>query len=102
MNAAEIERQRQKKEGIEKELAVLMEKRVQILEKLKETYWYRKAEGHQPVSGVDLEKEREAILSEIAGLGEVNLRAEKEYMELKERATFLERQMEDLKVQWSH
>lgn len=96
-NADEIERQRVRREGIEKELAVLIEKRGQILERLRETYGIEDIEGHQPISGVDLEKERETILSEIAGLGEVNLRAEKEYMELKERATFLERQMEDLR-----
>src|SRR5208337_5231106 len=51
-------------------------------------------EAHAPV--IKDEAERESILEELAAIGVVNFRAEKECAELKERHEFLEKQQADL------
>ena len=91
----EIERIRAKKEGLEKEGLILQEKKDAIREKLKSDYGIEDVEG-QPVPKVKDEGERERILQELAAMGEVNFRAEKEREELKERLDFLETQKMDL------
>ncbi|MCX8022320.1 MAG: AAA family ATPase [Syntrophorhabdaceae bacterium] len=93
----EVEKIRAKREGIETEMAVMGEKLETITERLATTYGITNPDGVALDKGVDLEKEREDILKAIGELGDVNFRAEKEYEELKERASFLERQKEDLK-----
>ncbi|HOJ42507.1 MAG TPA: AAA family ATPase [Syntrophorhabdaceae bacterium] len=93
----EIERIRYRKESAEKDIAVLMEKknvieeRLSVLCNLEDIYSITIA----PIS--ELEAERERIEEEIKALGEVNFRAEKEYLETKERIEFLETQKKDLK-----
>jgi len=91
----EIERIRVKKEGLEKEELILQEKKDAIREKLKEDYGIEDVEG-QPVPKVKDDGERERILQELAAMGDVNFRAEKEREELKERLDFLETQKTDL------
>ncbi|HEY3276890.1 MAG TPA: AAA family ATPase [Syntrophorhabdaceae bacterium] len=93
----EIARIRSRKEGIEKEILVLTEKRLVIEERLKEIYHIEDAATLAIPTGEDFENEREKLAGEIEAIGEVNFRAEKEYLELKERALFLAQQMEDLK-----
>ncbi|MGD0657455.1 MAG: AAA family ATPase [Syntrophorhabdales bacterium] len=91
----EIERIRAKKEALEKEGLILQEKMDAIREKLKNDYGIEDVEG-QPAVKVKDEGERERILQELAAMGEVNFRAEKEREELKERLDFLETQKSDL------
>jgi chromosome segregation protein len=91
----EIERIRARKEALEKEGLILQEKMDAIREKLKCDYGIQDVEG-QPAVKVKDESERERILQELAAMGEVNFRAEKEREELKERLDFLETQKSDL------
>ena len=49
-----------------------------------------------PVVDVPDEGMREQVLGELAAIGEVNFRAEKERVELKERLEFLDKQKSDL------
>lgn len=94
--SGEIEKTRSKREGLEKELAVLDEKKSVIHERLYTVYGIERPETVK-VSGIAaLEAEREKIVHEISQLGEVNFRAEKEYEELSQRLSFLEEQREDL------
>jgi chromosome segregation protein len=91
----EIEKTRQKKEGVEKEKLILGEKKEAIRERLRNDYG---VEGLEEVS-IDQapdEAARERLLHELAAVGEVNFRAEKERAELKERFEFLGTQKEDL------
>ncbi len=93
----DMEKIKNRKETSEKEMVVLMEKKDTIYERLKTVYGIEDPEPIALQSNKNLETERENIVQEIAGIGEVNFRAEKEYLELKERAVFLEKQKEDLK-----
>ena len=56
--------------------------------------WKQPEEAPAPV--IKDETERESILEELAAIGDVNFRAEKECAELKERHEFLEKQQADL------
>ncbi len=91
----EIERIRARKEALEKEGLILQEKKDAIREKLRGDYGIEDVEG-QPAAKVKDEGERERILQELAAMGDVNFRAEKEREELKERLDFLETQKSDL------
>jgi len=93
----EMERTRNRKESGEKELAILSEKRDAIMERLASAYGIDAPESVPVPHGENFEDEREKIAAEISGLGEVNFRAEMEYLELKERIAFLEQQKEDLR-----
>ena len=92
----ESEKIRGKKEAGEKEMVVLSEKRDTICERLAGIYGIETPEETEVPQGGGFEAERERIIKEIADLGEVNFRAEKEYTELQERVAFLEQQKEDL------
>jgi chromosome segregation protein len=91
----EIEKARVKKEGVEKERLVLEEKKEAIREKLREEYGVEEI-GGEPLPVVQDDGERQQMLEELAALGEVNFRAEKERGELKERREFLDKQKTDL------
>jgi len=92
----EIERIRARKENAEKDLAVLEEKRLTVIGHLRDTYNIEDP-GDVPVQlPADIEEERESVTGRIAAMGEINFRAEKEYLELKERIAFLDKQKEDL------
>ncbi|OPX96202.1 MAG: Chromosome partition protein Smc [Syntrophorhabdus sp. PtaB.Bin006] len=93
----EMEKIRTRREGGERELAILLEKEGAITERLATAYGMENPEDFPVPSGRDFEAERETIVREISELGEVNFRAEKEYAELKERVVFLEQQKEDLR-----
>lgn len=93
----EMERVRNRKEGGEKELAVLSEKRNTIAERLATVYGIDTPENVPVPHGENFEEEREKIVAEIAELGDVNFRAEMEYTELKDKTAFLEQQKEDLR-----
>ncbi len=95
--AKDMERMRNRKENIETEIAVIIEKHDVIVERLNNAYGITTPEEINIPADRDLEEEREKIVEALSDLGEVNFRAEKEYNELKERATFLENQKEDLK-----
>jgi len=94
----EIDRIKGRKENIEKELAVINEKQNAIADRLSTAHGINQPENVKVPQNIDLEKEKEILDREISGLGEVNFRAEKEYEELKERATFLGKQKEDLEI----
>jgi chromosome segregation protein len=91
----EIERTRARKDGVEKERLVLQEKKDAIRERLREDYGVEEVEA-VPKTEVPDEGMREQVLQELAAIGEVNFRAEKERVELKERLEFLNRQKTDL------
>lgn len=93
----EIERIRNRRENTEKEIAVLEEKRVTVLDHLRNTYGIDDPAGLALQASADIEEERRELTDRIAEMGEINFRAEKEYLELKERIAFLERQKEDLR-----
>jgi chromosome segregation protein len=93
----EMERTKNRKEGGEKELAVLSEKRDTIVDRLATVYGIDIPENVSIPHGENFEGEREKLVAEISELGEVNFRAEMEYTELKERIAFLEQQKEDLR-----
>jgi chromosome segregation protein len=86
-----------KRENIETDIAVLIEKKDMIYERLKTAYGIEEPENITIQYSKNLEVEREDIAKEISDIGEVNFRAEKEYLELKERVAFLDKQKEDLK-----
>jgi chromosome segregation protein len=94
--AREIEKTRSKRENTDKDIAIFTEKQTTVLEKLKTTYNIENPDDIAIQISAHIEDEREAIASEIAAMGEINFRAEKEYLELQERLTFLEKQKEDL------
>ncbi len=91
----EIEKTRQKIEGVEREKLLLEEKKETILTRLREDYGVEDVAA-EPVTGVKDEAERDRILAELAEMGDVNFRAEKERTELQERLEFLEKQKTDL------
>ncbi|MDM7918710.1 MAG: hypothetical protein QUS12_06035, partial [Methanosarcina sp.] len=92
----EIEKTRSKRENTDKDIAIFTEKQMTVLEKLKTTYNIENPDEIAIEITPHIEDEREAIASEIAAMGEINFRAEKEYLELQERIVFLEKQKEDL------
>ncbi|MCX7857071.1 MAG: AAA family ATPase [Deltaproteobacteria bacterium] len=95
----EVERIKGKWDSLEKESLLVSEKLNQIVEVLNSTYEIdpEKSEVKELKQVSELENEKASIEEEIASLGEINFRAEKEYHEYKERLEFLERQKEDLK-----
>lgn len=93
----EIEKTKSKRENTDKDIAIFTEKQMTVLEKLKTTYDIENPEEITIQISAHIEDERETIASEIAAMGEINFRAEKEYLELQERLTFLEKQKEDLR-----
>jgi chromosome segregation protein len=93
--AEESDKLRARKESVERERLVLQEKKEAIEKKLREEYGVETPE-EAPPQVVGDEAERESILEELAALGDVNFRAEKEHAELKERHEFLENQQADL------
>ncbi|MDD3845020.1 MAG: chromosome segregation protein SMC [Syntrophorhabdaceae bacterium] len=94
--AKEMERVRARKENAEKDLAVLEEKRLTIIEHLRDTYNIGEPDEISVQLPANIEEERESLTERIAGMGEINFRAEKEYLELRERISFLDKQKEDL------
>ena len=92
----EIERIKSRRENTDKDIAVFEEKQAVILERLKTTYEIENPAEMEVQLNAGIEQERETIAGEIAEMGEINFRAEKEYQELEERIVFLEKQKEDL------
>ncbi|HBL23538.1 MAG TPA: hypothetical protein DDZ40_05410 [Deltaproteobacteria bacterium] len=92
----EMEKVRARKENAEKDLAVLEEKRLTIIGHLRDTYNIEDPGDVSVQLPADMEEERESLTGRIAAMGEINFRAEKEYLELKERIVFLDKQKEDL------
>lgn len=92
----EIDKTRLKRENTDKDIAIFTEKQMTVLEKLKTTYNIENPDEIAIQIMSHIEDEREAVASEIAAMGEINFRAEKEYLELQERIAFLEKQKEDL------
>jgi len=92
----EMEKVRARKENAEKDLAVLEEKRLTIIEHLRDTYNIEDPGDVSVQLPADIEEERESLTGKVAAMGEINFRAEKEYLELKERIAFLDKQKEDL------
>lgn len=90
----EEERLRRKREELEREWALLEERARVIRDKAGDE---RVLEKHLPPLG-QLEKERERLLTEREALGEINFRAEKEFKELTERLSFLEKEKTDLEL----
>ncbi len=94
--AEENDKIRARKESVEREKLVLQEKKEAIAKKLREEYGVETPEEARAPVVVKDEAERERILEELAAIGDVNFRAEKECAELKERHEFLEKQQADL------
>lgn len=92
-----IDKIRSKREGADRDIAILTDKKDQITERLLTVYHIENPEGVELPPNPRIEEERAAISGQIADMGEINFRAEKEYLELKERASFLAQQKEDLK-----
>jgi len=92
-----IDKIRSKREGADRDIAILTDKKDQITERLLTVYHIENPEGVELLPNPRIEEERAAISGQIADMGEINFRAEKEYLELKERASFLAQQKEDLK-----
>ncbi len=92
-----IDKIRSKREGSDRDLAILTEKKDQIAERLINVYHIEDPESVTLQPNPHIEEERDTISREIDDMGEINFRAEKEYLELKERVAFLEQQKEDLK-----
>ncbi|HPC65872.1 MAG TPA: AAA family ATPase [Syntrophorhabdaceae bacterium] len=97
MTLKDMEKIKSRRESLEKEIAVFDEKRKTIQERLATSYGLQVLEGITVLPIAELEAEREKIEEEIKALGEVNFRAEKEYVETKERMEFLATQKNDLK-----
>ncbi len=93
----EIEKTRSRRENTDKDIAIFTEKQLTITEKLKTTYDIEDPSTVDIQVNSRIEEERQEIASEIEAMGEINFRAEKEYIELQERLGFLEKQKEDLR-----
>jgi chromosome segregation protein len=85
-----------KREGVDRDYAVLEERRQAALQKLQSEFGLDEAKTLTVADERRLESERQRIIEELPQLGEVNFRSEKEYAELKERLEFLEDQKADL------
>jgi chromosome segregation protein len=91
----EMEKIRARREGLEKEKAVLEERKETVRERLRTEF------SIEDVASVAREKgfsegDRQAVVAEMERIGEVNFRSEKEYHELKDRFEFLTKQKADL------
>lgn len=93
----EIDKVRNRRENTEKDLAILEEKRLTIIERLRDTYSIDDPGEVSVQLPADIEEERTSLTGRIAEMGEINFRAEKEYLELDERIVFLDKQKEDLR-----
>lgn len=93
----EIDKIRGRRENIEKEIVLFIEKLNTVLEKLQTTYSIENPDDFAVQLAPRIDDERESITAEITAMGEINFRAEKEYLELQERLSFLEKQKEDLR-----
>jgi len=93
----EIEKVRNRRENTEKDLAILEEKRLTIIERLRDTYSIDDPGEVSVQLPADIEEERTSLTGRITEMGEINFRAEKEYLELDERIAFLDKQKEDLR-----
>jgi chromosome segregation protein len=85
-----------KREVVDRDCAVLEERRQMTLQKLRSEFGVDEARSLSETDERRLEAEKRQISEELPRLGEVNFRSEKEYQELKERFEFLERQKADL------
>ena len=85
-----------KREGVDRDYAVLEERRQAALQRLQSEFGLDEAKTLTVADERRLESERQRISEELPQLGEVNFRSEKEYVELKERLEFLEGQKADL------
>jgi chromosome segregation protein len=85
-----------KRESVERDYAVLDERRQTALQRLQSEFGLHEAKILTLADERRLESERQQISEELPRLGEVNFRSEKEYLELKERLEFLEGQKTDL------
>lgn len=94
--AQELEKTRSKREGLEREKAVLDERKGMVLERLRTEYGIEELDEKRKTAPAGTEAERQKLADEMAAMGEVNFRAEKEFKELKERSEFLETQRADL------
>ena len=94
--AQELEKTKSKREGLEREKAVLDERKGMVLERLRTEYGIEELDEKRKTAPAGTEAERQKLADEIAAMGEVNFRAEKEFKELKERSEFLETQRTDL------
>ena len=92
----ELEKVKSKWEGLEREKAVLQERKEMVLERLRTEYGIEELDEKRKNAPPGTEAERQKLADELAAMGEVNFRAEKEYKELKERSEFLETQKSDL------
>jgi chromosome segregation protein len=93
---SESEKARAKAEAVARDRVVLVEKRDVVAERLRTDHGIDNPNDHAvPIAAPD-EDVREKILADISNLGEVNFRAEKERLELKERLGFLGGQRGDL------
>jgi chromosome segregation protein len=91
----ETDRARSKAEAAVRDRVVVAEKRGAVAERLRADYGIENPDPTLMIAVPD-EEEREKVLVEISALGEVNFRAEKERVELKERLGFLGGQRNDL------
>lgn len=85
-----------KREGVERDYAVVEERRQATLQRLQSEFGLHEAKILTVADERRLESERQKISEELPLLGEINFRSEKEYLELKERIGFLEAQKADL------
>jgi chromosome segregation protein len=93
----DLERLRSRHESAEKERVVFAEKIGAIEERLRTIHAVEDLSRMTLPPPGNYDEERERLLKEITQLGEINFRAEKEYLELKERSQFLEQQKADLR-----
>jgi chromosome segregation protein len=91
----DIEKAEARQGALEKENIVIAEKKESIQERLRNDYGVENIDDVN-VTSIGDEVEREEVLKELSTLGEVNFRAEKEQVELRERLEFLEKQNADL------
>lgn len=85
-----------KREGVERDYAVLEERQQATLHRLDVEFGLQEVKALTVADERRLEAERQKIAEELPRLGEVNFRSEKEYLELKERFELLEGQKADL------
>jgi chromosome segregation protein len=98
----EVEKDKEKirgrKEALEKESAIFVEKLEMIREKLLTSYGRTAVDDVPTAPQAELDDARERLQGRIEELGEVNFRADKEFHDLTERLGFLQGQKEDLEA----
>ena len=94
--AEEQEKVRNRREAIDREKAVLQEKKDAIEERLRKEYGLENIDKLLENRESASEAEREELVRQIGEIGEINFRAEREYGEFKERLEFIRKQKEDL------